>query len=144
MLEWFLHKTKQGDYIINACDSSKDKEWTGWLRQWMIYFSKNDKPMCVVKNCSNIANTGAHVRLLRGNHELRTIYIVPMCSSCNNKHGKHLSAPPRMAVRSRVELMESNLANLCRYRCRNFCRYKVRRARWWFVFWRKITVLGKK
>ncbi|NIZ18912.1 hypothetical protein [Entomospira culicis] len=126
-----MRKTKRGDFLINACDSSKDKVWVGWLKQWMQRFGMKQAPLCAVAECGKLATTGAHVRLMRRRHEFSLIYIVPMCTGCNNRTGVAGSPPPKMRARSGVLLMESNLKNTCRYRCKNSCKFKQKRQHWW-------------
>ncbi|NIZ46616.1 hypothetical protein PVA44_05025 [Entomospira nematocerorum] len=134
MLEWFLRKTKSGDYVINACNTSSDKAWTGWLQRWMQRTRQTEKPFCSVVDCNKIATVGAHVRIIRGSQEFASIYVIPMCHGCNNRQGKKSEPPPRMAVHKNILLLETNLHNLCRYRCRHYCQYKVKRKRRWLRF----------
>lgn len=138
MFEWFLHKTRRGDIAINACNSTPDSVAGGWLRKWIEYYGKHAMPQCSILSCPNMASVGGHIRLIRGSREYATIYVLPICKSCNNRQGRAPKGPPKMLLRGNVSLLHSNMHNFCRYRCRESCQFKQRRRSWYQRFFYRL------
>lgn len=60
---------------------------TSWLSHWEK-FSNEKSSLCVEKSCLNDATLGAHVQKSDSSND--NWYIIPFCSSHNNKKGKEL------------------------------------------------------
>lgn len=73
----------------------------GFGQSWISYWQKftgNHRTTCAHLGCSNQATVGAHVEFL---DQLgpRGIYIVPLCSSCNNwRNGDQMTIDSRTAL----------------------------------------------
>ncbi|MCD8214649.1 MAG: hypothetical protein LUC97_03245 [Clostridiales bacterium] len=76
---------------VRGSDEFKDYNCGTWKQHWVNYnISKQEWPdKCSRVGCENKAEVGAHVR----NHEHfgRAMYIIPLCSKCNQIYDDDLT-----------------------------------------------------
>jgi len=91
--------------VKNLNDTSTNKcKCDSWLAHWEKFSSKT-AGKCVVLNCNNLVEVGAHVQ----KHSLvdKDWYIIPICKSCNGKKGEKLN------ISDFTKLVSANVAMTC-------------------------------
>ena len=59
-----------------------------WLEHWENFSGKKAPKYCVVSECTKKNLVGAHVQ--KDSYADKGWYIIPICKSCNGKHGQDL------------------------------------------------------
>lgn len=76
-----------------------------WLKHWESFSGKKAPKYCVVNNCLSTDLVGAHVQ--RDSYADKSWYIIPICKSCNGKHGQDLT------ISDSTTLVSANKSKTC-------------------------------
>jgi len=104
-----VYSVKEGVKIKNVSGTAdRNCNCASWLAHWEKY-SKKKASNCCVKGCNSKATVGAHVtRPIAKNEDYKTHpYILPMCSSCNGKHGEEFYS------KDNVSFVWANVSKTC-------------------------------
>jgi len=76
-----------------------------WIKHWENNYRRN-AGICSALNCSNNAEVGGHVQ--KRNVDDDNWYIIPICKSCNGKHGHEYE------VKMDTTFISVNVTNQCK------------------------------
>jgi hypothetical protein len=76
-----------------------------WIKHWEKFSGKSKPKYCCVDVCTGTELVGGHVQ--KDSTTDQSWYIIPICSSCNNKKGQNLT------ISDSTTLVSANKSNTC-------------------------------
>ena len=101
-MSYILVKDDQVRNIEGTSQCDPRRSTTSWKQYWTEKTGQKWPEQCQIKNCTRLASDGGHVNIRKRPTD-RGVYIIPLCSSCNNPNNTSWMTANARTAAAKVE-----------------------------------------